>query len=146
MAYDHILKLKWNIINWWRWGGKIEEHFSVNISLPNEDNLFLWAMCSYLRLFFFFLACCQHYYYPMVKVSHLGFDLLFLRTGIQIFAYFKHRYLWAFLLLQDFLTIFLKIRNSADPVLFSPIENYHQNRLLERCYGSQAIKLQAEVS
>lgn len=54
MAYDHILKLKWNIINWWRWGGKIEEHFSVNISLPNEDNLFLWAMCSYLRLFFFF--------------------------------------------------------------------------------------------
>ena len=61
----------------------------------------------------------------MVNVSHLGFSLLFLRTSIQISAYFKHRYFGALSLIWDFLTNFLKIRNLACIALVSPIaENY----------------------
>ena len=82
----------------------------------------------------------------MVNVSHLGFCLLFLRTSIQISAYFKHRYFGALLLIWDFLTNFLNIGNLACIALVSPIaESYQQNWLLERRYGLQVTN-KAEVS
>ena len=84
----------------------------------------------------------------MVNVSHLGFCLLFLRTSIQISAYFKHRYFGALLLIWDFLTNFLNIGNLACIALVSPIaESYQQNWLLERHYGLQVMvyKLQTRL-